>query len=1199
MPESPPVIAATNRVLLKLRPSNALRAAESRVDLRPLYESPRTLAASLGLDPTPQWFVAELPEAAATPWDLAHARVGAQLGIAESDVLFAEPDIVHTIFRDAEEAPPGEAFAAGEECTANPQDGRNGKAVGPEGEVAWHLGDDFSQLGAARQEVEFRDPRTRIAHIDTGYFPGHVTTPPPANIPPGLERNFVERDDDPGSAADPNNRRLILDSSGHGTGTLSILAGRTAPALAGVVLGGAPEAEVVPLRVADSVVLLRTSALSRALRYALDSRCDVVTLSMGGLPSRAWAEAVDEVYDGGVCICAAAGNHVAELPPRVMVYPARYSRVIGVCGVMANDRPYVDLEGRTLEGSFGPDSAMRTAIAAYTPNIPWARFACDDVVRLNGEGTSSATPQVAAAVALWFEKHKAVLPRNHQRVEAVRRALFTSAKGEDRKHFGNGILQARAALAVRPFLGLPRSERSRNSFAFLRLVTGLGLVEPTPRERMFNLELAQRWLMSPELQEIVPDPDATAEIAEADLRRLMEAVIDDPEASAALRRHVEARYPVAAGRELPRPKPGPAARAGAAEDQPVSEPQPSLEDPAYRRLRVYAVDPSLSTRLATAGFNEVALDLRWEALEKGPKGEYLEVEDVYEDAAGAERRYQPVDLDDPRLLAQDGWAPSEGNPQFHQQMVYGVAMKTIENFERALGRPVLWRPRPNPEKPFDDRVFVQRLAVRPHALRQANAFYSPQQVALLFGYFDASPADPGEHVPGSRVYSCLSHDIIAHETTHAILDGIHRRFNEPTNVDVLAFHEAFADVVALLQHFTLPEVLENEIARTRGDIESQSNLGSLAVQFGQAIGGRGALREAIGRMEDGHWKRFEPDPSDLRKRLTPHSRGAVLVAAVFDAFLAIYNARVADLRRIYSGGTGVLPAGAIHPDLVRRLAGEAAKSAGHVLRMCIRALDYVPPVDLTFFEYLRALITADYDLVRDDRYDYRVAFVEAFRRRGIYPLNLQDPGPDTPRTLSVDTLRWRGLDPADFPARARSAIGKQYKAIRKSLKQYADACFYLGDREALFNETRRTRRGLQRELAKAFAEVPAFARELGLDPEEKSFEVHALHRAMHVQPDGRHVPQVIVALTQTRKVAAVEADGTPAHLFRGGSTLVVDLSQPGVKYRIVKNVESGARQARTAAFLRDAAADPLRALFYGPEAKEPFAVLHALADEGV
>ena len=72
-------------------------------------------------------------------------------------------------------------------------------------------------------------------------------------------------------------------------------------------------------------------------------------------------------------------------------------------------------------------------------------------------------------------------------------------------------------------------------------------------------------------------------------------------------------------------------------------------------------------------------------------GEYFEIDDV--DAA--DQFYGMVDLDDPRLLALEGWAPSEGDPHFHQQMVYAVAMNTVQQFERALGRPVFWRPMPN------------------------------------------------------------------------------------------------------------------------------------------------------------------------------------------------------------------------------------------------------------------------------------------------------------------------------------------------------------------------------------------------------------------------------------------------------------------------------------------------------------------------
>ena len=106
---------------------------------------------------------------------------------------------------------------------------------------------------------------------------------------------------------------------------------------------------------------------------------------------------------------------------------------------------------------------------------------------------------------------------------------------------------------------------------------------------------------------------------------------------------------------------------------------------------------------------------------------------------------------------------------------------------------------------------------------------------------------------------------------------------------------------------------------------------------------------------------------------------------MFDAFLAIYRNRTRDLLRIATGGTGVLPLGDLHPDLVERLAQEAAKTARHLLLMCIRAIDYCPPVDVTYGDYMRAMITADFDLVPEDDRNYRVAIIEAFRAWGIYP----------------------------------------------------------------------------------------------------------------------------------------------------------------------------------------------------------------------
>ena len=323
--------------------------------------------------------------------------------------------------------------------------------------------------------------------------------------------------------------------------------------------------------------------------------------------SRAWGEAVDKAYEAGVCICAAAGNHIGNTPPQVLIYPARYDRVIAVCGVMADGRPYTGLTGNALQGSFGPDSAMKGAIAAYTPNIPWPRFMCGNVIRLNGEGTSAATPQVAAAAALWLEKYKNELSRSWQRVEAVRNALFTSAKMKsDREHFGNGVLQARAALNVKPVFGLKKSDPSDASFfgSLFRVITGLGVVDAPPREQMFNLELEQRWLLNEELQKILPDPGRATSLDRKTLQRFMEIVIEDKGASLSLRKQVAAPFPVSLGKSAPSTL---MTKAVVPPVLAAFDEQPTVRNPPYRRIRVYAVDPSLSARLDTAGMNEVTL----------------------------------------------------------------------------------------------------------------------------------------------------------------------------------------------------------------------------------------------------------------------------------------------------------------------------------------------------------------------------------------------------------------------------------------------------------------------------------------------------------------------------------------------------------------------------------------------------------------
>ena len=1143
------------RVLVKLSPQGLAVAASAKANLRPLYDEPAGQAA-FALSGGPQWHVAEIA-GEPNPWDAAHTQVAGALGLQPSALIYAEPDLLQKPLAGYDQHPPAAAAALAF------------AGVPPSPGFGWHLGDAFSQLRSARTQAA-GGAGIRIAHIDTGYDPNHPARP--KNILHDLERSFVDGDNNPNSAADPN-RGNPLDQSGHGTGTIGVLAGgRVAVPGFDDFIGGAPEADILPIRVANTVVLFWTSALAAGLRWAIQQKCDVITLSMGGLPSRAWRENVNLAYESGICLVAASGDCFGGFPTHHVVYPARYKRVVCACGAMSNLQPYYGLPPTQLEGNWGPASSMTAAVAAFTPHIPWPTIQTTQVSP-DGDGTSAATPQIAAAAALWLEQHRPQLPEPWMRAEAVRQALFTSAQASDAEHFGRGLLKAADVLRQPVSPGLVKAPEDDDSFAFLRVITGLGLTDGPAREAMFNLELQQLWQTNRDLQAAIPDPDAGGGVSRRQLGQFLDAAIADPAASEALKKHLRSRAPDVAPGPVPAGKP----LRRAAE----------VARPATRRLRAYAFDPSLGLQLRTAAINETVLEVPWENLAPGPCGAYLEVVD-YDPASQA--WYAVADLNDPYVLARTGFDPSETDPRFHQQMVYAVAMNTIAHFERALGRVIFWRPQPNPDDPFDDSRYVARLRIYPHALRQANAYYSPEKVSLLFGYFQTSAEDSAFQLPDGAVFTCLSHDIVAHETTHALLDGMHRRFNEPSNPDVLAFHEAFADIVALFQHFTIPEVLRSQIAQTRGDLESESLLGGLALQFGRATGSRGALRSAIGKLvvENGRqvWKKLEPNPADYQTVAGTHERGALLVAAVFDAYIRIYRERTRDLFRIYTKGTGVLPPGEIHPDLVNRLAGEAAKSAEHILTICIRALDYLPPVDITFGEYLRGIVTADAELVADDPFHYRVAFVEAFQRRGICPRDL--------RTVSVDSLKWSpATGAADYaPILPALALIQDYISQSRDL-----------DRQSLFELSRDYRIRLHRELAQTLAAHPDLADALGLDPEllaahAGSFEVHSLRQVDRIGPDGQRRAQVILVLTQSRGMDAAGA----SFPFRGGCTLVLEFSprarqappQIHIRYAITKRIGSQSRQQQTRSWLAGANR-PLWETYFGANVREPFAFLHNLA----
>jgi hypothetical protein len=674
-------------------------------------------------------------------------------------------------------------------------------------------------------------------------------------------------------------------------------------------------------------------------------------------------------------------------------------------------------------------------------------------------------------------------------------------------------------------------------------------------------------------------------------------------------------------------------------------PNDLVTEPVLRNLRIFAFDPSVAAQTDTAGIGEIIISIPWETnLQPGPVGEYLEVVDA-DPASGV--FYKPVDLNDPWVLAKNGLAPSERNPQFHQQMVYAVAMTTINHFEQALGRVALWsKHRPTRVKddptPLKDE-FVRRLRIYPHALRDRNAFYSPKKKALLFGYFPVNKLD-ANNTPGTIVFTALSHDIIAHETTHALLDGVHPRFNEAVNLDVLAFHEAFADIVALFQHFSYPGVLRHQIARTRGKLAGENLLGQLAQQFGRASGRGSALRDALGSKDDktGVWSPHQPDVRALDERHEPHARGAILVAAVFGAFVSVYNTRTADLYRIASEGTGELRPGEIHPDLGNRLAAEAQRAAQYTLQMCIRALDYCPPVGITFGDYLRAIITADQDLNPEETI-YRLHFAESFRKWGIHPRGRS--------SSSVEGLLWPTLDEAieeRLVVGGRKSIRGLFKKKRKVGPSDGEPSMNVqppgnvqpaGDKplETTLSWNLETDRaeawkathdhaavlwawlveGEGNTLADAFGLVlkpssylPATVFRSRNSPYAPTVEVHSVRSAIRRTPRGGSVTDLVVEITQRRRgyydaarqremdksetVFAEEDRGD--FIYRAGCTLLLDPIAMKVR-RVIRtpgSIDDDAQLERVRRFKTEGLEPPnaFDSASTALDTAEPFAMLH-------
>jgi hypothetical protein len=381
-----------------------------------------------------------------------------------------------------------------------------------------------------------------------------------------------------------------------------------------------------------------------------------------------------------------------------------------------------------------------------------------------------------------------------------------------------------------------------------------------------------------------------------------------------------------------------------------------------REFTIIGQDPAVRDRAGKIVRARVAVPA--EKLDPGPRGYRVSVVDY---DCTHDVLYAPADLgiagsdryggaDDDRLLH---------DPGFHAQNVYVLVMQSLARFEAALGRHVSW-----------SFQYGHQLQVAPHAFCEANAYYSEYDQGLLFGYF-----------PGRRkhtIFTCLSHDVVVHETSHALLDSLRDRYTDPSLPDQAAFHEGFADLVALLSVFSIITVVEELL---RASIHPRSTTHRRVNEAWLRRSALFRLADEMGReLQEHRGKALRSSLSieparDLLERdefQLPHRRGEVLVAAALTALVRTWSHRLDEL------GASTLRGG--EPRAIRRIAEEGAAAAAYLLTLAIRALDYAPPIDLLFGDYLCAMLTADSEVSPEERrFKFRETLLRSFAEYGMTP----------------------------------------------------------------------------------------------------------------------------------------------------------------------------------------------------------------------
>jgi serine protease len=282
-----------------------------------------------------------------------------------------------------------------------------------------------------------------VGHPDTGYTKHPEIFSSRLLVKDGFD--FEDGDADP---TDPLPGGVLRNPS-HGTGTSSVImsARGKQPGTTGdgFVSGTALAAELVPIRTTKSVVLWSMHNLTSAIRYAIDQKAHVVSISLGGpYPSRALHSAVTDAVDAGIIVLCAAGNLV-----EFVVFPAAFEEVIAVAASTVDDKEW----SGSCRGPAVDVTAPGAAIWRALTTKKRSGFVFD-VER--GDGTSFSVAATAGIAALWLSFHgrRVLLDKFGPSglAPAFKEYLQRTCRvppGWDTNNFGAGIVDARTLLEAK------------------------------------------------------------------------------------------------------------------------------------------------------------------------------------------------------------------------------------------------------------------------------------------------------------------------------------------------------------------------------------------------------------------------------------------------------------------------------------------------------------------------------------------------------------------------------------------------------------------------------------------------------------------------------------------------------------------------------------------------------------------------------